>query len=196
MKSGKGEDFSTAVVAGVCEQKDKSGNVISRWSTAERLQEYYSSTSIPLPTFPGRWDLSSGIFRGYYFNKWYYSNECFIEMKKQMKNGHCCILESPDDGIPGNIPYNPPANYNANFHHFMRPPTYKTAVENALCDQPAYCSDGFPLCTPYIKVFSPGPNFQKVIVSMIGAFREIRISGRPPQVRYERKAEWYVKTFD
>lgn len=188
---GKFDDLSTDVVAGICEQKDRSGNLINRWSTAERLQEYYSSTSIPLPAFAEQYDMNNLIFRGYY-----YPQRFIKDVFEQGRQGRR-VVESPDDGIPiqGFI-YNPPPNFNPAFHQFMRPPTYETAVENALYNQPAYCTDGFPICTPYIKVFSPGPGCQETIVSMIGAYREIRISGRPPQVWYERKAEWYVKTFN
>lgn len=197
-----GERLETDVVAGVCEQKDRTGQIIKRWATAERLQDYYATTSIALPDysmriekpFAGGWaERLSG-----YCHPDLLAPELFMFV---MEHWNDLIVDVPDTHGPAQYEYNPPpgppAYFNPKFDQFMRPPTYQTAVENALYNQPAYCTEGYPICTQYIKVFSPSPESDITIVAMIGAYREKWVSPGPPPytVRHERKAEWHVKTF-
>ena len=163
----------TVVVAGVCDQKSPSGQVINTWSIAERLKEYYSSTSISLPTTCFKWNRTTYTSVGHY-------------MPENTRPG-----ESPDSGSPRRSYYDPPDNPS---RLYQQAPSYENAVENALYTKRPICSEGFPICTPYIKVFHPDPNVKETIVFLMGAYREVwyNLGG---SAKHERKAQWYCKTF-
>jgi hypothetical protein len=182
----KRDEIREAVVAGVCEQKDSSGRIINTWSTASGLplnyvdKNYYSSTSISLPPSAiwmtlekksdhGRWKRA---WFGYYFPPdW-------------------GIISSPDKGRPI---YEHWGSLGGNYIWDKHPPG-AAAVESPFYNQQFSCSEGYVICTPYIKVFHPDPNMKEVIVHMMGAYRHQ--SQRRTDLRfYGRDAQWYCKTF-
>ena len=185
----QGSETHIDMVAGVCEQKDPSGKVIDRWSTAARLHQYYAGTSIALPTTA----VDSRSLRGSGRRKfkfkikippiyWYkYIHGFYMPDLFQLNKEIPSVNTLPDTGIPWNCFYTR--------GKFARTPVPSNAVENPFFNQPAYCSEGFPICTPYIKIFSPAPECKQTIVAMVGAFREQSGS------MYRREAGWHCKTF-
>jgi hypothetical protein len=189
-----GDEYQTDVVAGICEKRDKQGGLLERWGVDNRSIQVFNNYPLNLPTYAMRYDrtnLKEIVQSGYYypmrFNPFVSS-----DFREHFKRGDK-VIEVPDYAPPEYIPYNPPANFNAEFHQFKRSPTYETAVENALYNQPAICSDGFPICTQYIKVFSPSPKMGTVIVSLVSAYREKTLIGTI--ATHNRHASWSVKTF-
>jgi hypothetical protein len=184
---------SIGIVAGVCEQADMSGKVVNKWSTAKRLQNYYSSTSMSLlnaacqvkrkktPSPPPPTRYMAYDVHGYYIPP--FDGTQFQEMVSGLTPGN---MNLPDTGIPFGTFYNPsPGGL------FYISPKYKDAVENPLYNKPVHCTMGFPICTPYIMIFSPSPYMKETIVLMIGAYREKPKIGS----KYYREAQWYCKTF-
>jgi len=185
----QGGETHIDMAAGVCEQKDLSGKVINRWSTAARLHQYYAGTSIVLPTtaVDSRSLRDSGNRKFKFKIKippiyWYkYIHGFYMPDLFRLNKEIPSVNTLPDTGIPWECFYTG--------GKFAHAPVPSNAVENPFLNQPAWCSEGFPICTPYIKIFSPMPGCKQTIVAMVGAFREQ--SGGT----YRREAKWHCKTF-
>lgn len=181
-----------AIVAGVCEQKDGSGKTRFVWSTAQRLKNYYSSTSAELPTSSFRF-IRAGEFIGHYAPLMWPLEVAQAKFRPG--------TEVKDSGQPALTPGISlriiSFGGSPNMNMWANPPHYNTAVENVLYNHKPGCTDGFPICTPYITVFAPDPQIKETIVSMVGAFREQYSKGYlpAPHYSYKRNAEWYCKTF-
>ncbi len=176
---------STWVVAGVCEQKDAEGKVIERWSTADHLKEYYSSTSRKLPEYalfcqrvykPLKKFLFKGlcvpILTGYYLP---YDKNLVVKALN-IFNPKPQTVTFPDTGIP-----------------FPHPKLDSNSVISPFYNPVQESSFGYPISTPYIKIFSPSPQCRETVVFMISAFgKHLSINGGK---QTENKCKWDCKTF-
>ena len=182
------KERTEAVVAGVCEQRNQSNKIINPpWSTASKMplkyidKSYYSSVSISLPTPAIRNVLNEKrvgwkrAWFGYYFpNGW------------SVKN----TSDMPDTGQPTYAWWkNLKGKYMWDYH-----PSHASCIESAFYNNPEKCSEGFVICTPYIKIFHPDPNMKETVVWMIGAYRHQK-RGKNKVEYYNRSAQWYCKTF-
>ena len=173
------------VVAGVCEQKDSSGGIINTWSTATGLplkdwyigkQYYYYSTSISLPPSAIRKleeKKKGGIWFGYYIpDGWGWQ-------------------DASDTGQPT---YDHWGKLKGEYI-WNRYPSGAASVESPFFNQQFSCSEGYVICTPYIKVYHPDPNMKETSVWMIGAFRHQDQRKKGGVKFYGRSARWYCRTF-
>lgn len=178
-----------AVVAGICRQKRPDGGVMGSWCTAQRLERYYTDPTFRLP---------AGAFisnaQGSHYHGFYIPLRWFVTGALARLDGTKIVIYE-DSGVPLHpYIYNPPSHFNPSCHMFMQSPTHESAIENALyMGEHIESSPGFVIDSPYIKVFSPGPDSPRTIVSMVGAHRELHSSRN--HLEYKREARWYVKTF-
>lgn len=184
--SYKRDEHREVVVAGVCEQKRHSGQIIDTWSTASHLplryidKGYYSSTSISLPQSAiqriiydkGKHGRRHWRWFGYYIpESWGWNS-------------------APDTG-------NPTYEYWGELggeYIWDKHPSGAASIESPFSNPQYSCTPGYVICTPYIKVYHPDPNMDKMTVQMIGAYRQQ--SQRKTAVSfYGRDAQWYSRSY-
>lgn len=193
------------VVAGVCEQRRPSGQVMETWSTARRLRENYTAISNAFPEGAFAWTMKAGArsrgFSGFKLRfkinlklklnlnshtyGFYRSQLSAEDFRKAFEGiaGKNAPLVLPDNGRPD------PAIYRSGY--FERGPGWDTALENPFFNQQPSCAEGYPVCTPYIRIFAPHPDMDKTVVVMASAYREWLNNSV-----YNREALYEVKTFN
>lgn len=209
---------ATDVVAGVCEQiADGDKRIGAPWSTAKRLQDRYASTAVKLPKGACRVKIGPGnLWRGipveisgfYRNSSWPRDLQAGFEaaagkpVRRNPPGTPSGFVES-DDGLPNAVLYAgkvvDAGKKSLSFASgFLRNPPPAESIENALYATLPEPAPGFVINTPYLSVFSPGPDSPSVLVAMVGAYREARLIGVSPKFRitdFEREAQWHVKIF-
>ena len=189
---GPGQTQRVHVVAGVCEQFDPAGKVVQRWSTAEKLQDVYQSTSQALPDQAWRVRNLLGTGEGFYEAP--LTPDATRNLFKTIQgSGYAPIADS---GTPN-------AKLYSGSDFFGVSPGPDSALENALYRGQGSASSGWVINTPYLSVFSPSPQLSTVIVAMVGVYREASWTtrGKPFKKlttrmdRFTRKAQWSVRSF-
>ncbi len=181
-----------SAVAGVCDRIDDDGKR-STWSTAQRLKQWYASTSAVLPAppyalIPGG---SHGFYRPAYLMRWLLSNGL---------KGPTTPLQ--DDGLPDPLFYTGKVlrvGTASRYSHsaFREAPPPATSLENALFISNAGGNSGFLIDTPYVSVFSLGPDTSSVIVTLPRVFREATTDQNGTITHFVREANpgWEARLF-
>ncbi len=177
------------VVAGVCDRFDDSGKLAATWSTAERLEPWYASTSAALPAPPCV--PASGGLHGFYRP---------ASLLARFLNKEPKLRPLEDDGLPDPLFYTGKVLRDGkrstySLTGFREAPFPATSLENALFTADARSSAGFVIDTPYVSVFSLGPGSPAVIVTLPRVFRDATIDSRGAVSQLQRSAGWEVRLF-
>lgn len=148
------------VVAGVCDQRALDGRLIKRWSTLDPLETEKIDRKLwdsPEQTLPepvvklisrkkkkGR---ETKFFSGYY-----------------LPEGWKESAFSDADATPGYEPFPPLGKEQA-----WNDADDRSSIVSPLFAAKAQCSDGFVVCTPYLKILHPNPELSQVEVEMVSA---------------------------
>lgn len=186
-------------VAGICEKFDLNGELVDRWSTASVFPDKFHTTS----DVPADGSCAFRLGPGSIFSsslEGFYVPQDFIELNKAaMQKAHGDaektkeLLKSgvflPDTGDLDDKFYGPKSAS----QFFGKGEDYNTAIENALFTTKSFVSQGFPINTPYLKVFAPDPGFDEVVVYMIGAHRSALRRKRVHE--FKRESRWHARVF-
>lgn len=146
------------VVAGVCDQRALDGSLIKRWSTLEPLETKEIDRSLwstadqelpePVVTLISQRRKSGRITK--FFSAYY------------LPAGWTETAFNDADAPAGFEPFAPLGSFQA-----WRGDEDKTSVISPLFEGEVECSDGFVVCTPYLKILHPNPELSEVEVEMV-----------------------------
>lgn len=190
----------TEVVAGVCEQFAPDGRLLATWSTAERLQPRFASTTVALPATAS---VSTGTGFGYAHSGFYMSARRALDSMAPNPS-----VPGTDDGVPDpflytgrTIAYGKKNRLRYGLRSgFAIPPAPEVSVENPLfLGAAGEASPGFVFNTPYLSVCSLGPDTQDVVVAVLSAYRTAAFGPDPRVTRPAEFArnpgEWHIRLF-
>jgi len=155
-------EMREVVAAGVCEQRDHEGELIRRWDTLKPLKtskvdrDLWASTRVSLPEpvvtliSERKGKRTKRIYTGYYLPEGW-------DQKDQR-----------DPSVPAGFePFSPLGKTQA----WNEDPVGATAVESPRFEAEPNCSEGFVVCTAYLKILHADPGSTEINVEMASARR-------------------------
>ncbi len=150
------------VVAGVCEQRNLQGAILRRWDTLSPIKTHqidrtlWESTATPLPQDVVRLVSQNGGKRKNKIFSGYYLPEGWSEVTFK------------DVSVPADYrPFSPLGQKQA----WNMTPALGASVESPRFEFQPQCSEGFVVCSAYLKILHPNPQSSEIQVEMVSARR-------------------------